>query len=305
METTADLYGARLERVDHLKFEHYHAAPGVGKPLLDELALSPAHAYEAITGAAEPDAVELLIENVVESFFSGQPFHGCWIRPETYPDKDGTRKPWNGHANWCRDWLKAHQDKPVLTMTAHSECQAMARATFMHRHFRAITSSRGVSQVSLFGVHPATGLQLKARLDRLEPRHGIIEILRTANASTESVRRTLVTLRCHVQAALRLELCRQNGIAAPACWLVFVERGERPRVNVRRLDDRAIELGRQLLEAGLTCLHECIQNDSWPDHSGATPLPGPIDLPATEYSSPNASLAARDFSTGGPIPAFA
>ncbi len=281
MERTSELYGARIERIDHLKLDRYQSEPGVTTEILEQLALSPAHALEAITGAGEEPG-EWLIESVVDSFFTGQPFHGCWIRPETYPDRDGGKKPWNGHANWCRDWLKAHRDKPVLTSAGHATLQGMARATFLHRHFRAITTPHGASQVSLFGTHLRTGLQLKARLDRLE-KSGIVELKRVANASTEAIRQTLAGQRCHVRAALQRELCRQNGIEAPAYWLVFVERGERPRVNVRRLEERAIELGRAALERDLNRLHECVQRNSWPDYSGDTLLPGAVDVPTGEY----------------------
>jgi len=289
-----DLLGSRVERIDRMSFADYKAAPAANKTLLNELDICPAQALDMLNAVESTPTTEMVIGSIVDSFITGQPFNDYHIKPATYVASDGTEKPWSGNAKVCKAWLATHADKPVLTLDELTDCQKMARCVFMHKHFRAVTTSGGVSQVSLFATHKKTGLQLKTRLDRLEP-YEIVELKTTGDASTEAIQRTIVNQRYHVQMGIQKELCEQNGMEIQACWMVFVERGT-GRVNIRRMKEEAVALGWWLASKQLEQLAECIKSDSWPDYSGADERPGVIDVPQWEYTRHEPPLA---LTTGG------
>jgi len=65
---------------------------------------------------------------------------------------------------------------------------------------------------------------------------------------------------------------------------VFIERGDLPLINVRKIATEAIEQGRIEYQKLLRDLAECQRTGIWLDYSGDGAQPGEVDLPAWKYA---------------------
>ncbi len=149
-----------------LPAEVYHLAPGVSQSTLKEFGdyATPLH-YQAREPKKPTDDMEfgtvchtavLEPEKLSEAYY---------VRPETYPDeKTGKEKPWHGASNWCKAWLEAHKDRPVLTKErSEAVPKVVERVTRIPEIKDALQC--GQREVSYFKRDAETGLLLKCRVD--------------------------------------------------------------------------------------------------------------------------------------------
>jgi len=93
------------------------------------------------------------------------------IQPETYPDaKTGDPKPWNGNANWCKDWLEVNDlpDTIILTTDADRRVRHMAALILNHPELGQPMGA-GLSEVAVLWTNE-DGIKLRAKFDKLLPR---------------------------------------------------------------------------------------------------------------------------------------
>jgi len=98
------------------------------------------------------------------------------LRPEEYPETDrkgietGILKSWNANANWCKDWLEAHDEpgKLIITEDADRRVRHMAELVRNHPELGGPIQA-GMSEVSILWTTD-DGIPLRARFDKLLPR---------------------------------------------------------------------------------------------------------------------------------------
>jgi hypothetical protein len=185
-----------------------------------------------------------------------------------------------------KEWRDSHADKPIVSAADEAILRATARAINRHPHASRVLVGR--AEVSMFGLHAETGITLKGRADILEAGHGdglswITDLKTTRRADNKSCARAIAQYGYHRQAWMYRELARQNGINAPAFYFVFVQAGDVPLINVKRLSEQAIELGGLEIGRALRQLKQCRESGIWPDYSGSGDI-GTVDLPTYCYT---------------------
>jgi exodeoxyribonuclease VIII len=250
----------------------YRAAEGISKSELDDFAICPAFYNAKKRGLIERESTPamqfgtllhgLVLDGVAD-------YH---IKPDgmTFASKDG------------KAWRDQHQDKAIISQSEANELHHAAGAILKHRHAAPLFGI-GDAEASLFGIHRESGLLIKGRADWLGSNH-IVDIKTTADASNRGLSKSILSFRYHVQAAMYLELAKQNGREVDGFYFIAIERGEFPLINVRKLSQEAIELGKIVLDKQLRDLAECINSDTWPDYSGKTDKASEIDLPPFAYT---------------------
>jgi hypothetical protein len=95
--------------------QDYLAAPGYSQSQLKLMGMSPAHFRYAVDHP-EPSTEAQKIGSVLPTATLEPKLleTSCWIRPESYENKKGENKRWNGNSTECKDWLFAHADRPVI-----------------------------------------------------------------------------------------------------------------------------------------------------------------------------------------------
>jgi hypothetical protein len=121
-----------------------------------------------------------------------------------------------------------------------------------------------------------TGLTLKGRPDAITDT-ALIDLKSTENAAPEAFERILHAGRYHWQAAMYRDGLEALGQEIDECVLIVVERDPPHRVEVYRLDDSALELGRDEYCAQLRAYADCLKHDCWPLSTGSVQ---PIGVPA-------------------------
>jgi len=149
-----------------LSAEEYRSAPGISQSMLKAFAAEPTpkHFLESLTRP----------KPVTEAMEFGTILHAAILTPEllssTYhlrPDERPiTGEPWDGRCGWCKDWKKAHKDKPVIDSEKQSRLIPIAE-TVMSLDVAGDIIRTGNKEVSFFHRDEETGLLLKCRVDAI------------------------------------------------------------------------------------------------------------------------------------------
>jgi hypothetical protein len=73
-------------------------------------------------------------------------------------------KPWNGNADWCKQWLKDHDDRPVMTQDQLDKLPKIVDRLKALPEFGSALK-HGQTEASFFKRDEETGLMLKCRCD--------------------------------------------------------------------------------------------------------------------------------------------
>lgn len=260
----------------------YRGAPGANFSSLTALSRSPLDLQRERIGATKREATDAMELGTVLHSLVLENRANYTIKPETYgPDA----KKWNGNATECRAWMAEHAGEIILSA---SEAAALNRtAAYVRNHTKAgplVTG--GVAEVACFAFDAESGLMIKGRLDYVivTPEYvSIIDLKRTQDATTAELSKTIQYRRYHVQAAMYRRLALACGAPATRHFFIAVEDGQLPKVNVRELNPRAVDLGDAILTSELELYAECIATNNWPEWRDDGPGIACIDLPEWAY----------------------
>lgn len=241
---------------------------------------SPAHYAAKVKGAPEDDSG--LTDEERKTRVMGQLAHlaileperfgrdkSHYVKPLTYHDDKGIEKAWNGNANVCKAWIEEHADKPVINEKEERRIIGARNAVLAHPVAGALLTSQGMNEVSVFAKHPATGLTLRMRADRLtedeEGRPWCVDLKTTPNVD-------LFVKSCRdyaydQQNAVYDMILDLVGIDNIAFCFVAVELAPRfgiHSVRVVMMDAETIALAKARVEKHLERLVECRRTDTWP-----------------------------------------
>jgi hypothetical protein len=222
-----------------------------------------------------------------------------YVAPETYPapeskkaDAPIVQKPWNWNATYCEEWRQAHSDKSILPRDgAHS-------AAWLKELRKKVSANplamdlihNSMHEVSLFGRNEDYPVLRKGRLDGLQLLDGggarVTEIKTTTDASTRFFSREIMKRGYYKQAAYYRELLQMLGFGPVEVWFIIIEKGRYPRINVRKLADRAMDKGDFDNDDLLQLYMNFKLQNFWPDFSDQTQITDSqpsIDMPDYAY----------------------
>lgn len=241
---------------------------------------SPAHYLAMLNGAKEDDSgltdderkarvMGTLAHTAIlePSRFGREKSH--YVKPLTYTDDKGKEKPWNGNSKVCQEWLEAHADKPVINEKEERRVIGARDAVLNHPVAGALVTGTGSNEVSVFAKHPATGLCLRMRADRLtEDADGnpwCVDLKKCPNvkAFVWSAR----DYRYQIQSEFYSAVLALAGIEnVNFCFIAFelVPNYGIYAVRVVMLDYETKKAARATYEAELERLAECRRTNVWP-----------------------------------------
>lgn len=247
----------------------YRAAPGISQSEVKSFAAepTPAHYKASLEEPDEPSAAmefgTVLHAHILQPEKAGTSFH---LRPAAYPGKDGP-KPWHGGAEWCKQWMASHDDRPVLKLEAVDRiAPIVARVVSIPEAGSVLVN--GQREVSFFKRDKETGLLLKARVDAIATdADGVtwlvdLKKVRRGFASEAVFADEVVRRGYHVQAASYMSI-------TGASKFIFVAMEAEPPFEVQQhsLDEEFIELGYAAWRLALRRYAECLAMDSWPGYA--------------------------------------
>lgn len=251
-----------------LPMPDYLAAHGVSQSALKKLAQSPAHLRQYIDHP-EPSTLDQIVGTITHTaVFEAELLEKCChVKPANYQNAKAEWKKWNGNAKECKDWIAAHEDRPIVKQDDYTAILAMSGAVFNHPAARmALTTPGGKAEQSLFCEDPDTGLQLKCRTDWLSG-NAIVDLKTCLDASPAGFAKTVANFGYDVQAAFNLDVANILGLGKEHFLFIAVEKEPPYAVAVYELDEESIGVGRSKYRRLLSRYLDCVVADKWPAYS--------------------------------------
>jgi hypothetical protein len=146
------------------------------------------------------------------------------------------------------------------------EIEAMAGAVFAHPLAGRLYTG-GHAEVSLFWTDEATGVPMKARLDYLATRPGLmiaVDLKTTPGAHPVQLPKTVADFSYQIQNAVYLDGMAACGLGPAGFLFVFVEKEPPHAVSVGQLTEQDIDIGRQLAGRAAEIYRDCTASGIWP-----------------------------------------
>lgn len=298
-----------------LSAEQYHAAEGVSKSMLDQLAVSPKNFWDQyINPDREPREEK-------HCFLVGEGTHKLILEPDqfadqfaigfdksAYPDALNTAddmkqvlaaegmmtsgsKPELARrlveeAGYSRgkilmyleqDYTATLGDKTIIPAKDYKDMLGMLRG--IQADPTAAGMIKGARIEQSYFAYDERGTLRRGRMDGISADGSVIfDVKTTLDVSPEAFGRTIADRRYHVQAAYYLDLIRLiEGDAAPKYFAFIAVQKSRPYdVGVYFLTDEQIHLGRLLYTRDLLLLEQCLQRNYWPGVTGGEVMPAQL-----------------------------
>lgn len=259
-----------------LTHAEYTALPGISASTLRALRQSPLHCRHHLD-ASDSDTTSRGWLRAI---------HALVLEPHTWDRAfavfEGARRAGHG---W-EAWRAGQMDRTILLASEAASARAVASAVLTHPVAGPmLTGPHGASEVSVTWTDPATGLDCRGRLDRLQRQAGggwLVADLKTIDSTADHRVRQLVGQHgWHVQLAhymAAIEAARPADAVAGA--LVTVESGPPHDVAVWTLGDAELEIARAERAELLALYRRCSESGRWP---GRYELAQPLTLPPYCY----------------------
>lgn len=139
----------------------------------------------------------------------GEMYH---VRPETYPAPESKKKdalminkPWSGNATYCKDWIKNHSDKEIITKEMLHEAEIAAHILLEVHDESSEIFAKSNTQVIIGGK--IAGVKCKGLID-LEPQgtNFLADLKTTADFSEDGFAKTIANYGYNVQGGKYLAL---------------------------------------------------------------------------------------------------
>lgn len=248
--------------------EEYHAAAGISKSKLDDIAECPAKYWQ------RHENPEREPEEPTASLVLGDAIHTAVLEPDSFASRYMVMPPFNLRSPKGREerdhWLVT-EAKGARVLTVDQRDTALAAATVVRRHpVAGRLFVGGVAEQSYFVRCKRTGALKKCRLDYFHENHGLIADLKsTDDASPSAFAKSVHNYRYHVQEAwYRHEVLADLYGEAPPNWVfVAVEKTPPYVIGIYELEEEDVDRGHRLARRDLNTLLECRRTGFWPDYA--------------------------------------
>lgn len=281
----------------HMSNAAYHAAAGISKTGLDQLARSAAH-YQAYLHAPRKqteafsigtEAHRLIVEPKTESLAILKPSFGRRSKADRadwqrFFIDHGAKDPIIGMpaAEWEADFTR-QTGRHLLTAGQFDDIRAMRESVYSHPSAAELLEN-GVAEQTIVWIDEETGELCRCRPDWTHSDCVLVELKTIEDASQPSVIRFVAKWRYHVQGAFYSDGFQavKNLPAPPPFVFVFVEKSPPYAVGVYELEPAARDRGRELYRRDLARLAEAKRTGCWNAYSDEIEA---IDLPTWAYYS--------------------
>lgn len=270
--------------VAFLSREAYDALPRVNWSTAKHMGKSPLHYHHALL-ADSPDTGPRK---------RGRATHLAVYEPDRFRSEcvvwtEGTRrgKAWEA-------FKAEHRGRELLTESEHATAVTLAKAvrsSAMAAPF--ISGGKGEQTVLWVHTEPTVGgvegfsLECKARVDFVANVGAIVDLKTTRDASPEGFGREVARYEYHCQAAFYVDGYEAaTGVRLPYV-IVAVEAAAPHVVQVYRVPEDLLYLGRDRYRALLRRIHDARSNSSWPGYHTE-----PLDLTLPRWAAPAEDDAA-------------
>lgn len=245
-----------------LPFSVYLAHPALNCSLLKEIAASPGQLAWRRENPKEQTPAMLFGSAVDCLLFEGEAAY-----QERYVQHPG----YSLATKAGKEWKAANEGKDIVP----AEAESCAKAVREHP-IAAGYLANGEFQLSLFWTDAETGVDLKVRPDiylgtaAVDPGDVLYPDLKTTDsADPQEFAKIAYRLRYHWQAAMYLDgLTACFGEQHEEAVYIVAERNPPHRVEVMRLGEAELEMGRDEYRAALRLYAECERNNHWPFNTG-------------------------------------
>lgn len=250
--------GARVPLKNPLRkmsFEQYVALPGLNWSSLRHMMRSPAHFAAERVKRPPTDT---------DDFRLGRAVHAAVLEPETF---DSDFITWTGERRSGNEWKAfsaSHVGRTVLTMQQTLTANVLAQSVRSSKAAMRYLAS-GAAELSM---EWNSGVACKGRIDWLSASSpAIVDVKTTKDASPESFFASAWRLGYHGQFAWYVDgYERVTGQRLPFV-VIAVEKTHPYVVQVYRVSEAYLELGRELYASLLDRLRACQRDGVWPGYS--------------------------------------
>lgn len=237
---------------------------------LKHLGRSPAHyRHNQFNGRTDTTALRL-----------GRAAHLAVLEPERYRAEcavwDGGRRAGNA---W-EAFKEAHKGYDILTEDEHAQCLALAAAVRANTNAAPYLSG-GRAEVTALWTDAVYGLDCKARLDFEASVRALVDLKTTRDASPEGFAREALRFQLHVQAAFYCDGYEAATGQRLPYVLVAVEKEPPHVVQVYRVPEAILALGRETYRELLGQLADCRRESRWPGYAS-----GELELTLPRWAVP-------------------
>lgn len=235
----------------------YHAAPGISKSALDNIAISPKRYQWALKN---PDdlATALIYGGAYHCLLmKDEPFETLYYITKTQPTKP------------VRD---EHGRAPLSEKN-------LAEINFMVGEAKKSTIIQGILkdgliETSFFAIEPTTGVLVKTKIDVLMPNATAIDFKTAASTDNHSLQNAMMDRRYHVQGAFGLDVTRlaleqsgqDIGIPCPDVFALISQAkdDETAEIDYAPIDPTSMVVGHKEYLENLETYVECVKTGKWP-----------------------------------------
>jgi hypothetical protein len=174
-------------------------------------------------------------------------------------------------AQQARDEALEAGQVPILASVARV-VDAMAEAVLAHPKAREVLELDGLSEASVFGTDPVTGVAMRARFDHLqwsdkEPAMAVDLKTTAGSASEDGFKKSAAAYGYHIQQAHYLDTL-DFALEPWDTQMVFVvcEKDAPYFVAVHRLDEQFALIGQDEAKRAREIYRRCLDTDEWPGY---------------------------------------
>jgi exodeoxyribonuclease VIII len=259
-------------------FSEYLAHPALSRSELLLLDRSPAH-FQAREDVKKEETPALVLGSAIHTMLL-EP-HLFWGEYAEAPKVDRrTKAGKEAHAAF----LEANAGKRVLTPDQLATCTGIAKAVASRPAVEPLLACKGQNEVTAIWTDETTGLELKARADRLiETRKGplLLDLKTTQDASPLGFAKSIGRFKYHLQAALYLSGFAACGVEDARFGFLAFEKEPPYAAGVYVLGDESLEEGARTFRRLLETLRKCTEAGEWPDYAGT---PQMIEMPKWAFT---------------------
>lgn len=273
--------------------EAYDLLPGVNWSTLKHMGKSPAHYLHAIQNRSTDDT---------DARQRGRIVHLAVFEPERFASDVAVWSERRAGKEYAA-FLDRNEGKEVVTPRMMEHALAIAKAARTNP-MAAKYLAGGLSEHTIQWTHTPPVLphldswsfDCKGRVDFVAESGAIVDLKGTRDASPTGFGREVMRYEYHAQAAFYVDgYEKMTGVRLPFVF-VAVESTAPQVVQVYRVPDEVLELGRERYESLLAQLHVCRSENRWPGYAESEMelvLP-PWALPSDEEIDPELIFAADE-----------
>jgi hypothetical protein len=269
--------------IHSITIDQYHGGPGVSRSGIMQFMKSPLHYWHEYLNPEKEPREKPQIITTANALEFGNAFHSYVLESSEFDkrymvfDKQDGRTSAGKAANAQAAFLQG--DRELIDSKAFTQITKMARSINSQPTAKGMIDGARYEQ-SLFWSDPDTGILCKVRPD-IWHNNFIVDLKTARSAAPGDFQRDLFGFGYHLQAAMISEaIWHLQGVNMMQFTYVVVEKDAPYATAVYKLEENAINHGREQFKKILFELKDCIVSDTWRSYPDSI-----LDLPSWAYNN--------------------